>query len=135
MTKHDAYKGAYNCKNMLPATIDNNAYMLEKKSEVKARIAELRAMVVSPLIATEIERREILSEIARSTHKEPVTARERIQATDTLNKMDKLYSEGVVKNINVVFVIGRGYREENRRLLDVKRQEELPEGIHEAEKV
>jgi phage terminase small subunit len=38
----EAYKMAYNCEKMLPATIDNNAYMLSKKSEIVARIKELQ---------------------------------------------------------------------------------------------
>lgn len=36
-----AYREAYECDNMLEATINNNAYMLKNDSDVKARLEEL----------------------------------------------------------------------------------------------
>lgn len=40
----EAYRMAYSTINMKPATVNNNAYMLLKKSEIIARIEELRAL-------------------------------------------------------------------------------------------
>lgn len=40
-TQREAYKFAYNCENMSDRTIDNKAYKLFAKSEVRARYDEL----------------------------------------------------------------------------------------------
>lgn len=41
----NAYREAYSCNKMKPATITNNAYNLLKKSDVAARIEEIRALM------------------------------------------------------------------------------------------
>lgn len=41
-TKADAYRGAYSTKNQSNSTITNNAYMLSMRSDVSARIEQLR---------------------------------------------------------------------------------------------
>jgi len=41
-TKADAYRGAYSTKNQSNSTITNNAYMLSMRSDVLARIEQLR---------------------------------------------------------------------------------------------
>jgi len=41
----NAYREAYSCKNMKPATITNNAYNLLKKSDISARIEEIRSEI------------------------------------------------------------------------------------------
>jgi phage terminase small subunit len=40
----EAYRMAYSTGNMKPATVNNNAYMLLKRSEITARVKELRAI-------------------------------------------------------------------------------------------
>lgn len=40
----EAYRMAYSTDNMKPATVNNNAYMLLKRSEITARVKELRAI-------------------------------------------------------------------------------------------
>lgn len=42
----DAYRVAYNAKNMKPETINNKAYALLKKGGIRARIDELKAPVI-----------------------------------------------------------------------------------------
>lgn len=48
----EAFKLAFNCKNMKPETINSKAYELMQKDEIRARIAELQA---------KIEKKNILS--------------------------------------------------------------------------
>ncbi len=43
------YRLAYNCSNMKDETVNNNAYMLLKNSEIKARIEELRQPTIEKL--------------------------------------------------------------------------------------
>lgn len=45
-TKADAYRGAYSTKNQSNSTITNNAYMLSMRSDVLARIEQLRKELV-----------------------------------------------------------------------------------------
>lgn len=66
MTQHDAYIKAYNTNRMLPASIDRMAFDLVENLKIASRIKELRAEVKSDLVASEIERKEILTEIARA---------------------------------------------------------------------
>lgn len=40
----EAYRMAYNTSNMKPATVNNNAYMLLKDSDIAARVKEIRAV-------------------------------------------------------------------------------------------
>lgn len=40
----EAYRMAYNTSNMKPATVNNNAYMLLKDSDIAARVREIRAI-------------------------------------------------------------------------------------------
>ena len=105
MTQYDAFVNAYNTENMQRSTIDESACRLAAECKISARVKELRSLVTSKNVATPIQRKEILSEIAHSSHKEPVTARERTQAIDTLNKMDKLYSEGMIQDNRSVTII------------------------------
>lgn len=49
LTYSDAYRKAYNTKKMKDETINNNAYMLMQKSEIRARVEELKAKVEKKL--------------------------------------------------------------------------------------
>ena len=42
LSQREAYKQSYNAGNMKPATIDNKAYALYKKDEIRARYDELQ---------------------------------------------------------------------------------------------
>lgn len=48
----EAYRKAFNCKNMKPETVNNNAYRLMQNTEIRARIKELQ---------DKIEKKNILS--------------------------------------------------------------------------
>lgn len=65
MPQRDAYINRYSTKNMLSTTIDRAACQLAQNSKIATRLEEMRQEVKGSLIAGEIERREILSEIAR----------------------------------------------------------------------
>lgn len=54
MNQTDAYKSAYNCDGMLPATINNNAYILMNDSDIKERIEQLR-MPIAERIGMDLE--------------------------------------------------------------------------------
>lgn len=69
---------------------------LLKHVEIQRRLAELKEAILSGRQMVERERREVLAIIARETHFLPVTARDRIAAIDTLNKLDRLYSPETV---------------------------------------
>lgn len=60
MTQYEAYKDAYNVKpNTKRDTTDNNAYMKLQKSEIRARVNELKTLkqekVVEKLAYTDLE--------------------------------------------------------------------------------
>lgn len=153
MTQREAWiKAGYSSKYAL-SIIDIHACQLAAKDKIKIRLEEMRKEVKSSLIADDIERKEILTEIARGRvgnlldgnqrikQGEPLTdasiqevdtvdikigkgenarlaqitkikLHNPITAIDTLNKMEKLYSDTPqVNNVNVVFVIGKGYRD------------------------
>lgn len=63
------------------------------KPYVIARRKELEDKIAASKLLPELERREILARLARETHFQPVTAGDRIRSIDTLNKLDKLYSD------------------------------------------
>jgi phage terminase small subunit len=61
----DAYRHAYSTKNMKEATVYNNAYMILQKSEIKARLQQLREKAQSDAVMTKQEALERLSATAR----------------------------------------------------------------------
>ena len=96
-----------------PKTAQEIAAENLSKPIIIARRQELEAKINSPKIADAIERRERLSDIIRHKVESPVTAGHIIAATDKLNLMEHIYETGNVQNVNVAFVIGRGYKEES----------------------
>ena len=105
--QRQAYKKAYNCKNMKTETIDNNAYMLMQNSEVRARLKELSEETKTKNIADATEIQEYLTSVLRGQVQEEcvtvegtgegtseariikkqVTPKDRIKAGETLAKM------------------------------------------------
>jgi hypothetical protein len=51
-TQTSAYRKAYGGGNMLPATIQNSAYKLTVRDDIKARIAELQSALTSKSLWT-----------------------------------------------------------------------------------
>lgn len=95
MNYSEAYKKAYNAENMLPKTITEKASRLVAQDNIGARIAELRKEIDNPAILTAIQRKTILTEIARSGD-----ANARIKAIDILNKMSGEYVTKIDADVN-----------------------------------
>lgn len=89
-TQSDAYR-AINARaeHWKPATVANKAYIVAKKPEIEERVAELMAIAAEKAVMQRQERLETLTKIARNEQKHD---RWRIQAIETLNKMDGTYS-------------------------------------------
>ena len=58
MTQHDAYKNAYDAKNMSNKSIDENASKIMKNAKVAPRIAELKTLAT--FIATQKTSQELI---------------------------------------------------------------------------
>lgn len=65
----DAYRAAYSSKNMKAETVNNKAYALLKKGEIRARIEELKKPVIEKAqltLETHLERLDHLSRAAEA---------------------------------------------------------------------
>lgn len=121
--QRQAYKKAYNCKNMKTETIDNNAYMLMQNSEVRARLKELAEETKNKSIASAQEIQEFLTSVMRGEIKEEcvvvesvgdyqseariikkqVTPKDRTKAGETLAKMTGCFDIKVkVENVPII---------------------------------
>lgn len=105
--QRQAYKKAFNCKNMKDETVDNNAYKLMQNNEIIARLKELSEETKSSNIASAQEIQEYLTRVMRGEEKEEcvtvegmgegcseariikkqVTPKDRTKAAETLAKM------------------------------------------------
>lgn len=61
----EAYRFAYNAEKMKHETVNNKAYLLLQKDDIRVRVEELKAMAVSAAIMTREEALERLSMMAR----------------------------------------------------------------------
>lgn len=97
-----AYRKAYpRSENWKDATVDNKAYVLEKRGEVQARYQELKeaaANAAGGAVMTRMEKRKILAEMARN---EELSAADRQRAIDLDNKMEDEYTNNVRVSGNV----------------------------------
>lgn len=102
LSQRKAYREAYpHTEKWKDATVDNKAYALEKKGEIKARYNELKDMAATSAggaVMTRNEKREMLAKMARD---EKLTARERQAAIDIDNKMEDEYVSRIVGDFNV----------------------------------
>ena len=94
MTQRDAWAAAGYSTRFRVEWIDAHACRLAKNVKVVARLAELRNAVASPLIMSEIARKERLSDVGRANYTAPVRAREIVSAISELNKMEHIYEVG-----------------------------------------
>ena len=107
-----------------PSRARQTASRLATMLPIVARILELHQKAESDAIMSVRERKEKLTEIADGEHKIPITARDKIQAIAELNKMEHIYEPGGnARDVNVVFVIGRGYVKQN-----TEKEAQLKEG-------
>lgn len=74
----EAFRRAFNCKNMKPETITQRAYELMKNSEVKAMIEKLQDKVDKKNIADAQEIQETLTKLLRGEIKEECIAVESV---------------------------------------------------------
>jgi phage terminase small subunit len=98
MSLSDAYRAAYNTKNMKDKTVNEKACLLSKQGNITARIEELRASVVSSKIMTAQKRKEWLTEVINDPNAD---MRVRLQASDQLNKMEGEYVTKVDGSLNI----------------------------------
>jgi len=115
-SQREAYKSSYDASRMLDKTIDNRAYVLFKKSEIRARYDELRAEVDAKTSDDAVSMRAFIIEqykkIASGAIRERsseydsegklVKTKNTIKASDVasaLNKLAEYY--GVTPEVNV----------------------------------
>ena len=92
MNQADAYRSAYNTERMAERTVWDKAYLLAKKDEVRARVAELRQQAMTPKVMTAQKRKERLTEIIDDPD---IDINAKLKAIDLLNKMDGEYVQKV----------------------------------------
>lgn len=86
MSQYQAYLAAGYSGEGLRDTIDHNAYLLANSTQIVTRLAELRKPLQTRARLTLEERLDILAEIAKDTHKSPVTAKEKVLAIAEITK-------------------------------------------------
>ena len=95
MNQADAYRSAYDAKNMADSTIYANASRLMANSKVAARLSELRSKLAKPCIMTAQERLKWLTELIQS--EEDTNAK--LKAIDIMNKMQGEYTQKIEANV------------------------------------
>ncbi len=112
MNYSDAYRGAYNTKNMKDATVNRNAFELFHDNKITARIKELRDEIAEQDIISAKERLKLLSDIATGKKKETYkydgkeyerepSSTDKIRAIDTMNKMEGTYTTRSESNVTI----------------------------------
>ena len=97
MSQRQAYKDAYNAKNMTDESIDVEACKLFNDTKVSLRYKELIEKLEDVAIMTAIEKRRMLKEIAIDINN---SITDRIRAIDTDNKMAGEYITKVEADVN-----------------------------------
>lgn len=96
MNQTDAYRSAYNTSKMTDKSVWEKASELAANVKVSSRIDELREKAMTPKVMNAQERREKLTELAKSED-----ANTAMKAIDLLNKMDGEYVTKVEGSLNV----------------------------------
>ena len=102
MSQADAYRAAYSSKKMSDNAIYREASLLVEHPKVSQRIAELRAELAKPSIMTAQERLEWLTKIINDENE---STKNRLSASDQMNKMQGEYVQKVEANVNTDVVI------------------------------
>lgn len=92
----DAYRAAYNTKNMTDKSIWVNASQLMSDTKVTQRLTELRNQLMKSSIMSAKERMEWLTELIKNTE-EGTT--DRLRALDIFNKMTGEYVQRVEADV------------------------------------
>lgn len=99
MNYTDAYRSVYDTSRMTDKTANEKASRLAADDKVRARMAELRESLAAPKIMSAQQRLEWLSRVIQS---EEESTRDRLSASDQMNKMQGEYVTKVEGNLNVV---------------------------------
>ena len=97
MSQADAYRAAYNTKQMSDNAIYREASLLMNSPKISQRIAELRAELAKPSIMTAQQRLEWLTKLIQSEE----DANAKLKAIDIMNKMQGEYVTKVEGNLNI----------------------------------
>lgn len=95
MSQADAYRSAYNTKNMSDKTIHEAASRLVADSKVAARLFELRNAIAQRAIMSAQKRLEWLTEVVSGEH--DVNAK--LKAVDLMNKMTGEYVQKIEADV------------------------------------
>lgn len=134
ITQRKAWELAGYSTNYPVEDIDTNACILANSTKVKQRLNELKATLNKQSWATVEQRKNRLTQFINEDiiNEKGVPLRaSNLQATDILNKMDKLYSEQAQTYNDIkVLIVYEGGKDVNRGS-----QEAISEGLHEGEEV
>lgn len=98
MSQREAYKHSYNASNMKDKTIDDKAYLLFKKEEIRTRYEELIKKTEDETIMSVKERKKWLTDVINGKikyNKKEAYILDKLKAIDILNKMDGEYTSKV----------------------------------------
>lgn len=95
MSQADAYRSAYNTKNMSDKTIHEAASRLVADSKVSARLFELRNTIAQEAIMSAQKRLEWLTEVVKGDN--DVNAK--LKAIDLMNKMQGEYVQKIEADV------------------------------------
>ena len=96
MNQADAYRSAYNCKNMTDNSIYVNASKLVSDAKVAQRLKELREQLAKPSIMSAQERLEWLTQLIMSKDE---STTDKLRAADIMNKMQGEYVQKVEADV------------------------------------
>lgn len=110
MTQADAYRSAYNAKNMSDNAIYREASLLMANPKIAQRIKEIRDQMMTPSIMSAQERLEYLTRVIKGEEPEkyvqfvngekfeediPPSIKTRLNALDIMNKMQGEYTQKI----------------------------------------
>jgi phage terminase small subunit len=97
MNQADAYRYAYNCKNMTDNSIYVNASKLVSDAKVAQRLKELREQLAKPSIMSAQERLEWLTQLINKAEE---GTNDKLKAIDIMNKMQGEYIQKVQTSVS-----------------------------------
>ena len=102
MNQADAYRSAYNCKNMSDNAIYREASLLLDNPKVAQRLQELRDKLAKPSIMSAQERLEWLTQLIKSKDE---STTDKLRAADIMNKMQGEYVQKIEADVKNEVII------------------------------
>ena len=102
MTQADAYRSAYNAKNMTDKSIHETASKLMADSKIASRVKELRDQISQNNIMTAQQRLEWLTALINNVEE---STTDKLKAIDIMNKMQGEYIQRVAADVETDFTI------------------------------